>query len=152
MTLAFLSPAGAAPDVRRVSPLARVDFRGPVRAASTGVVELRGPHDEPGLVRLTPDRALLLTDDPLGDRDRLRSAGVRAYDLTAAYAAIDVDGERLFRRLSDLDPAALPAAGPVARGVAALVTRSGETFRLLVPQELAHSVAELALDAAEGLA
>ena len=124
-----------------------------------GVLELRGDLEavvlEPGeeLIRITPARGLLLAEGSTADRrTRLRAAGLRVYDLTAARAALEVEGEQVLRRLTDLDLDRLPAVGAVARGVTALVQRTGpDTFRLLVPQELAHYVAEVALDMAEGL-
>ncbi len=154
--LAFLSPDRSAPEVRLVSPLSRTAVR---ETPGLGVLELRGDvravtagaGEE--LVRLTPTRGLLLTEGPpAAALARLRADGVRAYDLTAGLAAIELDGEPLMRRLTELDLDALPAMGPVARGVGALLQRTGpETFRILVPQELAHYVAETALDLAEGL-
>ena len=132
MSLGFLSPAGTT---------------GP------GVVELRGAVDRFGaaagetVVRLRADRALVLGPAPeiVG---RARAAGLRAYDLTAGQVAVPVADERVLRRLTDLDPAALPAAGPVAREVPAVVLRDGDGFLLLVPRELAEYVAAVVEDAA----
>jgi hypothetical protein len=159
--LAFLSPGEAAPDVAMVSPVARaLGAEGPVRDVSgLGKLEVRGDLSKvelvPGeqLVPIAPGRALLVTDgSPATARERLRAAGLRVYDLSAGLAALEVDGARLMRRLTDLDLESLPAAGAVARGVAALVEyRGGETYRIFVQQELGHYVAEVALDAAEGL-
>lgn len=161
-TLDFLSPQAAASDVRLVSPLARaLEGAQSVRdVSSLGKVEVRGVLDgvelEPGeeLVRITPSRGVLLTAGSAGAAcARLRAAGLRAYDMTGALAALELDGERLLRRLTDLEPESLPAAGAVARGVPGIVQRvGGETFRILVPQELGHYVAAVALDAGEGLA
>jgi hypothetical protein len=54
--------------------------------------------------------------------------------------------------LTDLDLDKLPATGPVARGVPALIQRlDGERFRLFVPQELGHYVCETAIDLAQGV-
>jgi sarcosine oxidase gamma subunit len=161
--LTFCSPDASEPHVSLGSPLARAlgAGGGSVRAVDAlRTLDVRGRlaaiRLEPGeeLIQLAPDRAFLLAEQEAGPIvRRLREAGLRAYDLTAGFAALDVDGERLLRRLTDLDPAALPAAGAVLRTVTAVVQRrDGETFRLLVPQELAHSVAEAALDAAEALA
>lgn len=154
--LAFLSPDRCAPEVKLASPLARVAVRD---LFGIGVLELRGelPSSvEAGeeLVRLTPDRALLVTaGSPAVARERLRGPGTRVYDLTAGFAALEVEGETLFRRLTDLDPAKLPAAGPVARGVGGVVTRTASgTFCILVPQEYGHYVAEVVLDLQQGLA
>jgi sarcosine oxidase gamma subunit len=160
--LSFLSPDRAEPDVRLVSPLSRaLDGKPLVRDVSAlGKLELRGdlgavaPGPGEELVPIAPGRALLVTDgSPADARARLRAAGVRVVDLSAGLAALEVDGTALMRRLTDLDLDALPASGAVARGVAALVERRGdETFRIYVQQELGHYVAQVALDAAEGLA
>ena len=161
--LSFLSPDRCDPDVRLASPLARAlagARGGPIRDVSAlGSLEVRGDLDaaglEPGeeLVRITPERGLLLTEgSPASARERVRAGGLRVYDLTGALAALEIDGNDLMRRLTDLDLDALPAVGAVARGVWALVQPVGrETFRVLVPQELGHYVAEVALDLAEGL-
>src|SRR5581483_6434131 len=146
--LAFLSPDRCAPEVKLASPLARVavrDLRGELPSSVEAGEEL---------VRLTPDRALLVTaGSPAVARERLRGPGTRVYDLTAGFAALEVEGETLFRRLTDLDPAKLPAAGPVARGVGGVVTRTASgTFCILVPQEYGHYVAEVVLDLQQGLA
>jgi sarcosine oxidase gamma subunit len=159
--LAFLSPDRVAPEVRLVSPLSRaLAGGGPVRDVSAlGKLEVRGDLAavalEAGeeLVPIAPGKALLVTQgSPASARTRLRAAGLRVYDLSAGLAALELDGAQLMRRLTDLDLDSLPAAGAVARGVAALVERRGEaTFRVFVQQELGHYVAQVALDAAEGL-
>jgi hypothetical protein len=158
---AFLSPASAAPEVRLVSPLARALERanGVRDASDLGKLELRGaieevePRDGVELVPITPRRALLLC--PARDTPALIAElrpQLRVYDMTGALAGVEFEGERLLRRLTDLDPEALPAVGPVARGVPALVQRrDGERFRLFVPQELGHYVAEVILDLQQGL-
>jgi hypothetical protein len=156
--LDFMSPDGAAPSVRLVSPLAR--GAGVRDVSSLGKLEVRGdltgiaPAPGEELIRITPGRALLVVDGPTSEaRERLRAAGLRVYDLTAGLAALEVEGERLMRRLTELDLEALPAAGAVARGTPALIQRrNGEIFRLFVPQELAHFVAEFVLDQQQGRA
>ena len=158
-TLDFLSPSGAPPETLS-SPLARaLDGVDPelVRDLSLdGKVELRGdlslvsPLAGEELVRLTPRRGLLLTDDPVGAVERARSAGMLAYDATGLLAGIDLHGEHLLRRLTDLDLEHLPAAGAFAR-VTGIVLRDGDTFRVYVPQELGHDVTLAALDAMAGL-
>ncbi len=158
--LAFLSPSRCAPETV-ASPLARalagVD-RDLVRDLSLdGKVEIRGDlelvslGDGEELVRLTPRRGLLLTQDPAEAVERLRAAGLYAYDLTGALAGLSFDGEQLLRRLTDLDPDALPAAGGFARVSAILVRDEGERFRAYFPQELGHFVAEFVLDQIAGL-
>ena len=153
--LAFLSPRLCAPEVTLVSPLARA-LREPVRdVSSLGKFELRGAvlGAQPGpgeeLIPISSTRALLVTG---GDPPRLPQPGLRIYDLTGGLAAFEVEGEQLMRRLTDLDLDLLPAAGPVARGVPALVERRGsDTFRIFVQQDLGHYVVEVVLDIAAGL-
>ena len=76
---------------------------------------------------------------------------MRAYDATGALAGLAFEGERLARRLTDLDLERLPAAGGFARIGAILVRDDGERFRAYFPQELGHYVAEVVLDAIDGL-
>jgi hypothetical protein len=138
--------AGSTPHaVRDVTGIGVFELRGAVGAADAAAGE--------ELVRATPSRGFLVTDASAASvRERLGSAELRVYDVTAGFAALEIDGERIMRRLTDLDLDALPAVGPVGRGIAAIVQRlDAETFRILVPQELGHYVAEVALDAAGGL-
>ena len=165
MSLSFLSPSRCAPGTL-ASPLTRtldtVSDTAPwseagLRAegvrhrlrdlSSDGKVEVRGdldlvePVDGEALIRLSPRRGLLLVDDdPAEAADRLRTYGVRAYE-----------GEQLARRLTDLDLERLPAAGAFARIGAILVRDEGDRFRAYFPQELGHYVAEVVLDAIDGL-
>jgi hypothetical protein len=159
--LAFLSPLGCEPEVL-ASPLARALAGiepGVIRDLSLdGKVEIRGDLDtvSPGegdeLIRLSPRRGLLLVQgDPTAVVERLQSQGVRAYDATGALAGIAIEGERLLRRLTDLDLDALPAAGGFARIGAILVRDESERFRAYFPQELGHYVVELVLDTIAGL-
>jgi len=118
-------------------------------------LELRGALEriepDPGeeLLRYAPTRALLVTEGPL---PRLSVPGVRAYDMSAALAALEFDGEDALRRLTDLEPGRLPAAGAIARGTWALIdARGGGRFRVFVPQELGHYVVEVVLDTLRGL-
>jgi hypothetical protein len=164
--LDFLSPARCAAGTL-VSPLARAlgavaetalaaGRRPPRDLSLEGKVELRGDLDRLAtregeeLVRLTPRRGLLLTGDPLAAVERAREAGVLAYDATGLLAGLELQGEQVVRRLTDLDLDRLPAAGPFAR-VTAVVLRDGDTFRVYVPQELGHDVALAVLDALEGV-
>ena len=160
--LSFLS-ADLVPEASRTSPLANALASGSavVRDVSAlGKLELRGDVDTvqvgdgEELVHLAPGRALLITQgSPAAARDRLSGAGLRVYDLTGALAGLEVEGDALLRRLTDLDLEKLPATGPVARGVPALIQRlDGERFRLFVPQELGHYVCETAIDLAQGVA
>jgi hypothetical protein len=123
-----------------------------------GKVELRGdldlvrPLDEEELVRLSPRRGFLFTSgDPVDAVERLRAQGVLAYDASGGWAGMAVEGERLMRRLTDLDLGRLPAAGPFALVPAIVVGDGEERFRVYVPQELGHDVALAVLDAIEGL-
>jgi hypothetical protein len=87
----------------------------------------------------------------VGAAERIRAAGARAYDATAAYAGIAIRDERVMRRLTDLDLERIPTAGPFAH-VSALFRRGAEGWlRVYVHQELGHYVAEAVLDAIEGL-
>jgi hypothetical protein len=158
--LAFLSPSGCDPELL-ASPLARaLDGVDPELVADLsldGKVELRGAIDAvaPGegeeIVRLSAGRALLLTDDPTAAIERVRAAGVRAYDATGLLAGFAVHGEQLVRRLTDLDLDALPAAGPFAHVAAIVLREDGDRFRVYVPQELGHDVVHAVLDTYEGL-
>jgi hypothetical protein len=160
-TLEFLSPSRCAPEAL-ASPLARalvgVDTAVVRDLSLDGKVEIRGDLDLVALlegdelVRLTPRRGLLLVrGDPAEAVEGLRAAGLRAYDLTGALAGLAIEGERLLRRLTDLDLDALPAAGGFARVSAILVRDEGERFRAYFPQELGHYVAEFVLDQIAGL-
>jgi hypothetical protein len=123
-----------------------------------GVVEIRGSVDAATpaageeLVRLSPRRAFLFTDDDPADVvERVRAAGALAYDATGALAGMAIASEQVMRRLTDLDLATIPTAGPFAR-VTALFRRDADGwFRVYVQQELGHYVGEAVLDAIEGL-
>jgi hypothetical protein len=136
-----------------------VPFASPLRHASGDAVtdvshlrkwEIRGDSSSYSagegseLIRISPDRALVVGD-------RAPEAG-RVYDMTASLAAFEVEGEALMRRVTELDLDALPAIGSILRGTPALIERrGGERFRLFVPQELGHFVAETIADLAQGV-
>jgi len=150
--LAFLSPHEA--DVAGVSPLRHVPEAAFTDVSQLGKLEVRGrDFDVPEAIPLGPGRALLVLEgDVRSERDRLMKAGYRVYDMTAALAALEVEGEDLMRRLTELDLDTLPAIGSIARGTTALIERrDGERFRLFVPQELGQFVAEVVNDMARGL-
>jgi hypothetical protein len=157
--LAFLSPDNATPEVALVSPLHHALGDGVVDVSQLGKLELRGLNDavEPGpgeeLLRLSPTRALLITDgSPAAARERLHGNGLRVYDVTAALAAFEVEGEDVLRRLTELDLGQLPMVGSIARGTTAVIEwREGERFRIFVAQELGHYVVEVVLDTLRGL-
>ena len=149
--LAFLSP----PATSFTSPLARALGDGVTDVSYLRKLELRGALDgieaAPGedLLRYAPTRALLVGERSVEQPGR---PGVRVYDMTAALAAFEFDGEDALRRLTDLEPAGLPAAGAIARGTWALIDARGEgRFRVFVPQELGHYVVEVVLDTLRGL-
>lgn len=158
--LDFLSPDLATADAVWRSPLERALAHAPAEMqdlSRTGVLEVRGELDgldagEAEVVRLTPERALVLCPFEEAGRLRTRLAGARrsVVDLSAGWAGLQVQGEALMRRVTDLDLDRLPAMGSLAH-VHALVLRDGDTFRLYFPQEYGHSVAEVVVDAAEGL-
>jgi sarcosine oxidase gamma subunit len=145
--LAFLSPheAGVAP----VSPV-RLSSGAFTDVSQLGKLEVRA--DVEGIA-IAPGRTLVVVDgDVRAERDRLLAEGHRVYDLTGALAALEVEGDDLMRRLTELDLDGLPAIGSIARGTTALVERRGEgRYRLFVPQELAQFVAEVVDDMAKGL-
>jgi len=155
---AFLSPGAAcAADgfvPRQASPLARA------LAGSTGLrdlsllgkIELRGGEvpDDVDAVPITAHRVLLVCD-PERCAELLETQPGLAVDMTGALAGIELEGNALMRRLTDLDLSQLPAAGKVA-GVPALVSSlGGERYRIFFAQELGHSVVETVRDIQEGL-
>ena len=152
-TLAFLSPHEA--DVAPVSPLRHVAGEAFTDVSALGKLEIRGDTDnlDVDAIPIGVGRVLLVFEgDVRAMRDRLTADGYRVYDMTAALAALELDGEDLLRRLTELDLDALPAIGSIARGTPALIERrGGERFRLFVPQELGHFVAEVVTDMGRGL-
>ena len=157
--LAFLSPGRASADAAWRSPLERALRGAPAEISDlslTGKIEIRGDLDafaEKGaeLVRITPTRGLVLCDftKTVDLLERLRDDFL-AIDVSGTLAGLQLRGETLMRRITDLDLESLPAAGAVAH-VQALVLRDGETFRLFFGQEYSDYLAEVLLDAHEGL-
>lgn len=163
----FLSPDAAVLDgegaARFASPLARALAHAPATSrirdlSRTGKVEVRGDIDGidvdgAELVRISERRALVLCDfeECRRVREGLRASGRLVVDMTGALAGLEVAGERLMRRLTDLDLHSLPAVGALAHVQAVVIRDEGETFRIFVPQELGHYVAEVVLDTAQGL-
>jgi len=144
--LEFMSPVAR----HAVSPLRHIE--GVTDVSHLGKLEVRGGIPA-GAIPIGVDRALVVVDgDPRAERDRLLAEGYRVYDMTAALAALEVDGEDLMRRLTELDLDALPAVGSILRGTPAVIERRhGDRFRLFVPQELGQFVAETVVDLAAGL-
>ena len=157
--LAFLSPGRASADAAWRSPLERALRGAPAEISDvslTGKIEIRGDLDafaEKGaeLVRITPTRGLVLCDftKTVAVLERLRDDFL-AIDVSGTLAGLQLRGETLMRRITDLDLDSLPAAGAVAH-VQALVLRDGDTFRLFFGQEYSDYLAEVLLDAHEGL-
>jgi hypothetical protein len=148
--LEFLSPVAK----HAVSPLRHVAGDAFTDVSHLGKLEVRGDIDAlDGAIRIGAQRALLVVDgDTRAERERLTDAGYRVYDMTAGLAALEVEGEDLMRRLTELDLGQLPAIGALARGTTALIERrEGERFRLFVPQELGQFVAEVIVDMSAGL-
>jgi sarcosine oxidase gamma subunit len=158
--LDFLSPDLAAPEAQWRSPLERALQNAPPEIADvslTGKLEIRGELDAIDakgfeLIKVTPTRGLVLCDftRTAAVREKLRKQFL-AMDVSAKLAGLQVRGEAIMRRLTDLDLDALPAAGSVAHVQAYVLRDGGETFRLFFPQEYGHYIAEVVVDAAEGL-
>ena len=127
---------------------------------TTGKIEVRGDTsdleaDGFEVVNVTPRRALVLCaiEGTAGLREKLREQFL-AIDLTGALAGLRIErpgAVTLMRRLTELDLDSLPAVGAVAH-IQAHVLRDGEeSFRLFFAQEYGHYVAEVVVDAAEGV-
>ena len=163
--LEFLSPDLATPDVTATegawrSPLERALRDAPPEIADvsvTGKLEIRGDIGTlktraVEIVRVTPERALVLCDfTKTGEIRAKLSERFLVIDMSAALAGLQVRGETLMRRLTDLDLDALPAVGAVAHVQAYVLRDEGETFRLFFPQEYGHYLAEAVVDAAAGV-
>jgi len=121
----------------------------------TGKIEIRGdlPKSVKGgdLVRITPNRGLVLCDlTKTVELLEMLSKDNFAIDVSASLAGLSVRGEAIMRRITDLDLDALPAAGAVSH-VQAIVTRDGDFFALWFAQEYSDYLAEVVIDAWEGL-
>jgi heterotetrameric sarcosine oxidase gamma subunit len=158
--LGFLSPSRATDDAVWRSPLERALAHAPAGiedVSRTGKLEVRGnlaAITDGEVVRLTPERALVLCpwEETTAVWARLRSEGLHVVDQTAGYAGLRIQGQTLMRRLTDLDLDRLPAAGALAQVQAIVLRDDEETFRVFVPQEYGHYVAEVVVDAAQGVA
>jgi len=158
--LDFLSPDLAAPEAVWRSPLERALAHAPdgiEDVSRTGVLEVRGELSgleatDAEVVTLTPERALVLCDwEGVRETHETLSRRFHVTDLSAGWAGLSLRGETILRRLTDLDPAALPAVGAVAHVQALVLRDDAETFRLFFPQEYGHYVAEVVVDAALGM-
>jgi hypothetical protein len=163
--LDFLSPDLAKPDAASTSgawrsPLERALGHAPPEVSDislTGKLEIRGDIDTIHgdgfeMVKVTATRALVLCDfTRTGELREKLGQQFLTIDMSGAFAGLQVRGETLMRRLTDLDLDALPAVGAVARVQVYVLRDEGETFRLFFPQEYGHYLAEVVIDAAEGL-
>ena len=95
---------------------------------------------------------------PEGIRDVTASVDEReasALGPAAGVAGIELEGQnvsRLLRRLTDLDLDALPTIGAVAHVRTFVVKEAGSRYRLWFPQEYSEYMAEILIDAVEGIA
>jgi sarcosine oxidase gamma subunit len=159
--LDFLSPDLATADAAWSSPLERALADAPPGIedlSRTGVLDVRGELDgldagDADVVRLTPERALVLCPFEEAARLRSRLAGARrlVVDVSAGWTGLAVRDEAALRRLTDLDLERHPAVGSVAHVRTILIRPDNETFRLYFPQEYADYVAEALIDATQGL-
>jgi sarcosine oxidase gamma subunit len=162
--LDFLSPDLATPDVAATkgawrSPLERALRHAPpeiVDVSLAGKLDVRGDLSSLTakgieLVKLSPDRGLVLCDFTRTARlrEELRTDFL-VIDVSAGLAGVEVRGETLMRRLTDLDLDTLPAVGSVAHVQTYVLRGDGDAFRLFFPQEYGHYLAEVVIDAAEG--
>jgi hypothetical protein len=157
--LAFLSPDQARSadgfEPRFASPLARVlAGNDAVRDLSQlGKIEVRGDVDaidvDAEVVRITPHRALVICEYERCGELRAQLPGT-VIDMTGALAGIEIKSRQAMHRLTDLDLSRLPAVAKVAE-VPAVVIGDDTRFRIFFPQEYAHYVGEVVLDALEGL-
>ena len=157
--LAFLSPGRASSEAVWRSPLQRALRGAPPEISDlslTGKIEVRGDLDAFGLegielVRITPTRGLVLCDfTKTVDILETLQGDFLAIDVSGTLAGLQVQGEALMRRITDIDLDDLPAAGAVSH-IQALVLRDGGTFRLFFGQEYSDYLAEVVIDAHEGL-
>jgi sarcosine oxidase gamma subunit len=158
--LDFLSPDKAAPEAVWRSPLERALREAPPEIADvslTGKLDVRGDVSSLKsraleIVRLTPERALVLCDFTKTGEIRAKLAErFFVVDMSAVLAGLRVRGETLMRRLTELDLGALPAVGAVAHVQAYVIRDGDETFRLYFPQEYGHYLVEVVIDAAQGV-
>ena len=156
--LVFLSPGRASAEATWRSPLERALEGAPPEISDlslTGKIEIRGDLPKSvkdgDLVRITPTRGLVLCDftKTVELLEKL-SKDHFAIDVSASLAGLSVRGDAVMRRITDLDLDALPAAGAVSH-VQAIVTRDGDSFALWFAQEYSDYLAEVVIDAHEGL-
>jgi sarcosine oxidase gamma subunit len=158
--LDFLSPDRAAAEAVWRSPLERALQHAPSEIADislAGKLDVRGDVSSLKtraleIVRLTPERALVLCDFTKTAEVRAKlSERFYVVDLSGTLAGLQIRGETLMRRLTDLDLDDLPAVGALAHVQAYVLRDDAETFRIFFPQEYGHYLAEVVIDTAEGL-
>jgi hypothetical protein len=158
--LDFLSPDRAAPQGVWRSPLERALQHAPagiVDISVTGKLDVRGDVGSLRsraleIVRITPERALVLCDFTRTPEVRTKlEERFQVVDLSGTLAGLQVRGETVMRRLTDLDLTALPAVGNVAHVQAYVLRDDAETFRLFFPQEYGHYLATVVIDALDGV-
>jgi sarcosine oxidase gamma subunit len=160
--LEFLSPDLAAPEAVWRSPLERFLRDAPgelLNLSRLAVLEVRGEQAINSLLRtrvphvaipIAPERSLVLGSSGAAAELRSELAEHTVVDLSAGFAVLRLTGVQAMRRLTDLDLDALPAAGPFA-GIDAVVSRDGDSFRIIFPQEYGRYVCETVLDTLAGL-
>jgi hypothetical protein len=158
--LDFLSPDLAGADAGWRSPLERALRDAPPEVSDvsvTGKLEIRGDvgtlkSRALEIVPVTAERALVLSDFTKTGEIRAKLAErFLVIDMSAALAGLQIRGETVMRRLTDLDLDDLPAVGSVAHVQGFVLRDEGEVFRLFFPQEYGHYLAEVAVDAVEGI-
>lgn len=98
-----------------------------------------------------------LADAPAGVRDitaEVDTSAVAALGPAAGVAGIEIEAPfaaRLLARLTDLDPETLPAVAALADVRTLVMSPRDDCYRIWFPQEYADYVAEVVLDAWEGL-
>jgi glycine cleavage system aminomethyltransferase T len=133
--------------IRDISAGAKIEVRGDVG-------DLRPEATD--VVRITPERAIVFADYSRG-ADLRRELGQRfaTTDLTAALAAIEIDGpgaSTVMRRISEHRLDDLPAAAPVSHVGPCYLMRGGdERYRIFFPQEYGDYLWQVVVDAAEPL-
>jgi hypothetical protein len=101
--------------------------------------------------------ARALARPPEGIRDvtaQANAAEVRALGPAAGVAGIEIEvagSETVLARITDLDLGRLPALGAVAHVRALVVHEGGDRYRLWFPQEYSDYLAQVVIDAWEGL-
>lgn len=112
------------------------------------------PVEGPGVVwyRISPRRALVLAEPGASLPVRELQAGRLVLDVTAGLSVLALAGPEAgtaMRRLTHLHD--FPRGGEVAHVTAHVLTPGGDTYWIVVAQELGHYVWEVAVDVAAAL-